>query len=132
MPLYRRTESGYAKQSVLFSMCKQSLQEGQQNPQIFRGMRDKTSTLGKFCSLSSEVCRLEILTGNRRGEMLMILLHCCSLFFTKTITFISLKLLSHLKEPTELSQRNPPLFPWICEWKHFASCHMLEEEHCIN
>lgn len=46
-------------------MCKQSLEEGQQNPQILMGMRDKTSTLGKFCSLSSKVCRVEILRGNK-------------------------------------------------------------------
>lgn len=42
--------------------------------------------------------------------MLMILLHCCSIFFTKTITSITIKLLSYLKEPTELSQRNPHFF----------------------
>lgn len=89
MPLYRRTESGSAKKSVLFSMCKQSLQEGKKTSQICKGMRDKTSTWGKFCSLSSKICRLEILRGNRRGKKLTILLRCCSLFFTKTIISIS-------------------------------------------
>lgn len=132
MPLYRRTEPGYVKKFVLFSMSKQSLQENQQNSLICMGMRDKTSTLGKFCSLASKICRLKILRSNRRGKMLVILLHCCSLFFAKTITSISPKTSLTSERAYRTLPEKPSLFPGIREWKYFASCHMLEEEHCIN
>lgn len=129
--LYRRTELGSAKKSVLFSMCKQSMRERQQKSQICTGLKNKTPTLGQFCLLSSRIHRQRIC---RRGNMLTILQYCCSLVFSETITSVppSLLLLKTSERAYRTLLEEAPLFSGICEWKYFTSCHMAEEEHCIN